>query len=53
MCTYIKTEMEDFDPEDSDDIDECWEQFPKMIMRVFTSNSWLFSTIVEKSNQEK
>lgn len=50
MCEYIEQQFEDWDAEDSDDIDESWEKFPKIILKVFTSNSWLFSNIIEKSN---
>jgi hypothetical protein len=52
MCEYIEGQFEDWDAEDSDDIDESWEKFPMFILKVFTSNSWLFSNIIEKSNQK-
>ena len=53
MCQYINEKFEDWDPEDSDDIDEEWEKFPKIIMPIILSNSWLFTTLLETSNPQK
>jgi len=38
------------DPEDSDDDDyEEWREFPRLIMKVFTANSFFFTNLMEMS----
>jgi len=37
------------DPEDSDDDFEEWREFPRLVMKVFTANSYFFTNLMEMS----
>ena len=37
------------DADDSDDDFEEWRDFPRLIMKVFTSNSFFFTNLMEMS----
>ena len=47
IVEYIKSNMGD--PEDSDDDYEEWREFPRLIMKVFTANSFFFTNLMEMS----
>jgi hypothetical protein len=47
MVEYINNNMGD--PDDSDDTLEEWRDFPRLVMKVFTANSYFFTNLMEMS----